>query len=46
MERKQYREEKIIRILKQHQAGASVPDLSRRHSAAENTIYTSSVPLL
>ena len=39
MKRKQYREEKIISILKEHEAGASVPDLSRRHGVAENTIY-------
>ena len=39
MKRKQYREEKIIAILKEHEAGASVPDLSRRHGVAENTIY-------
>ena len=39
MKRKQYREEKIISILKEHEAGASVPDLARRHSVAENTIY-------
>ena len=37
--RKQYRKEKIIAILKEREAGASVPDLSRRHSVAENTIY-------
>ena len=39
MERKQYREEKIISILKEHEAGASVPELARRHGVAENTIY-------
>jgi putative transposase len=36
---KQYREEKIIAILKEHEAGTSVPDLARRHGVAENTIY-------
>ncbi len=30
MKRKRYTEEKIISILKEHEAGASVPDLSRR----------------
>jgi putative transposase len=25
--------------LKEHEAGASVPDLARRHGVAENTIY-------
>ena len=39
MKRKQYREEKIISILKEHEAGATVPDLARRHGDAENTIY-------
>ena len=39
MKRKQYREEKIISILKEHEAGASVPDLARRHGVAVNTIY-------
>jgi putative transposase len=31
MKRKNYPEKKIIAILKEHEAGASVPDLSRRH---------------
>ena len=39
MKRKRYSEEKIISILKEHEAGASAPDLSRRHGIAENTIY-------
>jgi putative transposase len=39
MKRKRYSEEKIISIVKEHQAGASVPDLSRRYGIAENTIY-------
>ena len=39
MKRKRYTEEQIISILKQNEAGASVPDLSRRHGVAENTIY-------
>ncbi len=39
MKRKRYSEEKIISILKEHDAGASVPDLSRRHGIVENTIY-------
>ena len=39
MKRNRYSEEKIISILKEHEAGASVPDLSRRHGIAENTIY-------
>ncbi len=39
MKRERYCEEKIISILKEHDAGASVPDLSRRHGIVENTIY-------
>lgn len=39
MKRKRYTEEKIIAILKEHEAGASVPDLSRRYGIGENTIY-------
>jgi putative transposase len=39
MKRKRYTEEHIISILKEVEAGASVPDLSRRHGVAENTIY-------
>ncbi len=39
MKRKRYTEEKIISILKEHEAGASVPDLSRRYGIVENTIY-------
>jgi putative transposase len=39
MKRKRYTEEQIIRILKEHEAGASVPDISRRYGIAGNTIY-------
>lgn len=39
MKRKRYTEEQIISILKEHEAGASVADLSRRHGVVENTIY-------
>ena len=39
MKRKRYTEEKIISILKEHEAGASVPDIARRYGIAENTIY-------
>jgi putative transposase len=39
MKRKRYPEEKIISILKEHEAGAPVPDLSRRYGIVENTIY-------
>ena len=39
MKRKRYTEEKIISILKEHEAGASVSDMARRYGIAENTIY-------
>ena len=39
MKRKRYTEEQIISILKEQEAGASGPDLARRHGVAENTIY-------
>jgi putative transposase len=39
MKRKRYTEEKIISILKEHEAGATMADLSRRHGVVENTIY-------
>ena len=39
MKRKRYREEQIISILKEHEAGATVRDLSRRHGIAENTVH-------
>ncbi len=39
MKRKRYTAEKIMAMLQEHEAGASVPELSRRHGIAENTIY-------
>lgn len=39
MKRKRYSEEKIISILKEHEAGATVADISRRHGISENTIH-------
>jgi putative transposase len=39
MKRKRYSEEKIISILKEHEAGASAPDLARRHGVSEQSIY-------
>ena len=39
MKRKRYPAEKIMAMLKAHEAGVSVPELSRRHGVAENTIY-------
>jgi len=40
MKRKRYTEEQIISILKEHEAGTRVPELSRRHGVSENTIET------
>ncbi len=34
-----YSEEQIIDILREHEAGASVTDLSRRHGVSQLTIY-------
>jgi putative transposase len=39
MKRKRYPEEKIMAMLKEVDAGVSVPELSRRHGVAENTLY-------
>ena len=39
MKRKRYTEEQIISILKEHEAGATIVALARRHAVAENTIY-------
>lgn len=39
MKRKQFTEEKIIGILKEHEAGATVAHLSRRHGVSEQSIY-------
>jgi len=39
MKRKRYTEEQIIAVLKEHEAGARVEDLARRHGVCENTIY-------
>ena len=39
MKRKRFSEEQIIAVLKEREAGARVPELSRRHGVAENTIY-------
>ena len=35
MKRKRYTAEKIIAMLQEHEAGASVPELSRRHGIAQ-----------
>ena len=39
MKRKGVTEEQIIEGLKEHVAGARIPDLVRRHGVSEQTIY-------
>lgn len=39
MKCKRFTEEQIISILKEHEAGARVPELSRRHGVSEQTLY-------
>ena len=39
MKRERYPEEKIIAILKEHQAGTSAVSLARRYGITENTLY-------
>ena len=39
MKRKPYSQEKIISILKQHEAGRSMVDLAPEHGIAQNTLY-------
>jgi putative transposase len=36
MKRKQFSEEQIIKILKEHEAGGTIVDLARRHGIAES----------
>ena len=39
MKRKRFSEDKIIEILRQHQAGAKPADLCRQHGVSEATLY-------
>jgi len=39
MRRSKYKEEKIIQILKEAEAGAKTADLCRRHGISEQTFY-------
>ena len=40
MERKRFSDEKIIGVLKEHEAGAKVDDICRRHGISSATFYT------
>ena len=40
MKRKQFSEEQIIGILKEHQAGLSAAELCRKHGISDATFYT------
>ena len=39
MKRKRFSEEQIIRILKEVEAGAKVPDICRKHGFSQQTFY-------
>ena len=39
MRKSRYSEEQIIGIVREHEAGASATDLSRRHGVSQQTIY-------
>jgi putative transposase len=40
MKRSRFSEEKIIGVLKEHEAGAKVDELCRRHGVSSATFYT------
>ena len=40
MKRSRFTQEQITGMLKEHQAGASVSDLCRRHGVSDGTFYT------
>jgi len=40
MKRRRLKDEQIIQIIKEHEAGVSVADLARKHGFAEGTLYT------
>ena len=40
MKRSRFTQEQIIGVLKEHQAGATAPDLCRKHGISDATFYT------
>ncbi len=40
MKRKRFTEEQIIAVLQEHEAGAKVGDLARKHGIGEATLYS------
>lgn len=40
MKRNRFKDEQIIQILKEHEAGVPVADLARKHGFDEGTLYT------
>ena len=39
MKRARFTEDQIIRVLKEHEAGAKTADLARKHGVSEATLY-------
>ena len=40
MKRSRFTQEQVIAVLKEHQAGATVADLCRKHGISDGTFYT------